>query len=63
MGLSSRQNEHQKCVDDCDAAIALSPQYLKARLRRAAGLEALDKLDEALEGVPNHASRSGNLYC
>ncbi|GLE04797.1 hypothetical protein PINS_up013776 [Pythium insidiosum] len=36
-------------VEDCSQAIELSPNYVKALLRRAEAFEKLDKLDEALK--------------
>lgn len=37
-------------VEDCDKAIALNKDYVKAINRRANALEALDRLEEALRG-------------
>lgn len=37
-------------IDDCDKAIALNKDYVKAINRRASALEALDRLEEALRG-------------
>jgi import receptor subunit TOM70 len=37
-------------IDDCDKAIALNKDYVKAINRRANALEALDRLEEALRG-------------
>ncbi|EDQ85899.1 uncharacterized protein MONBRDRAFT_11489 [Monosiga brevicollis MX1] len=42
---------HQLCIDDCDEAIKLNPSYAKAYGRRAKALEALERYDQALEGV------------
>lgn len=36
-------------IQDCDRAIQLDPEYLKAYMRRAALLEEVDKFDEAAE--------------
>ncbi|CDO73866.1 hypothetical protein BN946_scf185016.g23 [Trametes cinnabarina] len=40
--------QHEKVVEDCDQALALDKNYLKALNRRATALEALDRLEEAL---------------
>ncbi|KAI0327469.1 ADP/ATP carrier receptor [Cubamyces sp. BRFM 1775] len=40
--------QHEKVVEDCDQALALDKNYLKALNRRAAALEALDRLEDAL---------------
>ncbi|KAH6904901.1 ADP/ATP carrier receptor [Coprinopsis sp. MPI-PUGE-AT-0042] len=40
--------KHQEVVDDCDAALKLDPNYVKALNRRAVGLEGLNRLEEAL---------------
>ncbi|KAI8995265.1 hypothetical protein BD414DRAFT_506078 [Trametes punicea] len=40
--------QHEKVVEDCDRALALDKNYLKALNRRATALEALDRLEEAL---------------
>jgi hypothetical protein len=37
-------------IEDCDKAIALNKDYVKAINRRASALEALDRLEEALRG-------------
>ena len=37
-------------VDDCGAALECKPGYVKVLMRRAAALQALDKLDEAAAG-------------
>ena len=37
-------------IEDCDKAIALNKDYVKAINRRANALEALDRLEEALRG-------------
>ncbi|RLN88123.1 hypothetical protein BBJ28_00008098 [Nothophytophthora sp. Chile5] len=43
-----RLGRTDESVDDCTQAVALSPTYVKALLRRAEALEKLDKLEEAL---------------
>ena len=43
--------EHEKVVEDCDAALALDQKYLKALNRRATALEALERYEEALRGA------------
>ncbi|KAI0755697.1 ADP/ATP carrier receptor [Fomes fomentarius] len=40
--------QHEKVVEDCDAALALDRKYLKALNRRATALEALERYEEAL---------------
>ncbi|KAI9058970.1 ADP/ATP carrier receptor [Trametes sanguinea] len=40
--------QHDKVVEDCDQALALDKNYVKALNRRATALEALDRLEEAL---------------
>ncbi|RPD58165.1 ADP/ATP carrier receptor [Lentinus tigrinus ALCF2SS1-7] len=40
--------QHDKVVEDCDAALALDKKYLKALNRRATALEALERYEEAL---------------
>jgi len=37
-------------IEDCDKAISLNKDYVKAINRRANALEALDRLEEALRG-------------
>ena len=37
-------------IEDCDKAVALNKDYVKAINRRANALEALDRLEEALRG-------------
>lgn len=37
-----------EAIDDCGAALARSPGYVKALMRRAAAHEALDRLEDAL---------------
>ena len=37
-------------IEDCDKAISLNKDYVKAINRRASALEALDRLEEALRG-------------
>ncbi|XP_046851684.1 tetratricopeptide repeat protein 1-like [Xenia sp. Carnegie-2017] len=41
--------DYENGISDCDRALELSPNYLKARLRRAQCYEKVDKLEEALE--------------
>ena len=44
----SKTGKHQAVCDDCDAALARQPDYVKALMRRAQACEALDKPDGAL---------------
>ncbi|KAI0350264.1 TPR-like protein [Trametes cingulata] len=46
VNLNPPQND--KVIEDCDKALALDKNYLKALNRRATALEALDRLEEAL---------------
>ena len=43
--------QHEKVVEDCDAALAFDKKYVKALNRRATALEALERLEEALRGT------------
>ena len=45
----AKVNEHEGVVDDCTAALAVKPQYVKALVRRALAQEVLDLPSEALE--------------
>jgi len=38
-------------VEDCNAALALDPKYIKALNRRATALEGLQRWEEALRGT------------
>ncbi|EIW52732.1 ADP/ATP carrier receptor, partial [Trametes versicolor FP-101664 SS1] len=40
--------QHEKVIEDCDQALALDKNYLKALNRRATALEALGRFEEAL---------------
>lgn len=44
----AKTGKHQAVIDDCDAALARQPDYVKALMRRAQASEALDKPDSAL---------------
>ena len=44
----NKQGCHEDVVKDCDAALELSPTYVKALVRRAIAHEALENLDAAL---------------
>ena len=48
-------------MEDCDQALALDKNYLKALNRRATALEALDRLEDALRG--EHIILDERLYC
>ena len=39
----------EDAVEDCSAALDKSPRYVKALMRRATALEALDRLEDALQ--------------
>lgn len=43
--------QHEKVIEDCDQALALDKNYLKALNRRATALEALGRFEEALRGM------------
>ena len=43
--------DHEKVVNDCDEALKLDPNYIKALNRRAVGLEGLGRLQDALRGT------------
>jgi import receptor subunit TOM70 len=40
--------QHEKVIEDCDSALRLDTNYLKALRRRAAALESLDRDEEAV---------------
>ena len=42
--------EYEVVVEDCTAALAINPSYVKVLNRRSQALELLDKPDEALAG-------------
>jgi hypothetical protein len=42
--------ELEKVVADCDAALAIDRNYIKALNRRATALEGLEQFEEALRG-------------
>lgn len=46
----------EECIEACDDALDIDESYLKAMLRRAAALEKLDKLDEAVQGTLTKAA-------
>jgi len=43
------EKDKDRVVNDCAKALELNPKYLKARLRKAAVLEKMEKLEDALE--------------
>jgi import receptor subunit TOM70 len=43
--------KHELVVLDCDAALALDKNYIKALNRRATALEGLKRYEEALRGA------------
>jgi mitochondrial import receptor subunit TOM70 len=49
VNMSPPKNE--EAVKDCDAALRLDPNYLKALNRRAAANESLGRYEDALRGV------------
>lgn len=44
--------KYELVVQDCDEAIKLDPNYVKALNRRAMAFEALEQYSEALRGTP-----------
>ena len=44
--------QHELVVKDCDEALKIDPNYVKALNRRAGALEALKRYQEALRGEP-----------
>ena len=47
----SKVGEHAEVVQDCNAALALQPDYVKALVRRAQARESLEEFHEALEDM------------
>lgn len=47
----SKVGEHDSVVRDCNAALELQPDYVKALVRRAQAREALEDFHEALEDM------------
>jgi mitochondrial import receptor subunit TOM70 len=43
--------KHELVVEDCDAALKLDSNYVKALNRRAIALEGLQRYEEALRGA------------
>jgi hypothetical protein len=46
--------KHDQVIEDCDAALKLDRNYVKALNRRAGALEALKRYVEALRGVSDY---------
>ena len=44
-------NRYRNCVDDCDKAISLDPQYARAHVRRAKALIELGQFADATSGL------------
>jgi tetratricopeptide (TPR) repeat protein len=44
------QGEYEASLKDCNKAVKLNKKYIKAYLRRANANEALEKLEDALQG-------------
>lgn len=44
--------KNELVVEDCDAALRFDPNYIKALNRRAGALEALERFEESLRGMP-----------
>lgn len=49
--LNMQPPQHEKVVEDCDAAVALDKKYTKALNRRATALEELGRYEEAGRGA------------
>lgn len=45
------QNDLEKVIEDCTAALNLNKRYIKAMIRRAKAAEKLNNLDLALEDL------------
>ena len=50
--MNMKPPKFELIIEDCDKAISLNKDYVKAINRRANALEALDRLEEALRGRP-----------
>jgi len=48
--MNMKPPKFELIIEDCDKAISLNKDYVKAINRRANALEALDRLEEALRG-------------
>ena len=55
--MNMKPPKFELIIEDCDKAISLNKDYVKAINRRANALEALDRLEEALRGQPTPLSR------
>ena len=54
--MNMKPPKFELIIEDCDKAVALNKDYVKAINRRANALEALDRLEEALRGQLTHFS-------
>ena len=52
---------YELVIQDCDAALALEKNYVKALNRRATALEKLGRNEEALRGSPSSHALSLSL--
>lgn len=65
--LSNRSECHRQlgapaaAADDATEALRRAPGHAKARLRRAAALEAMERFAEAYEGATRHAAAAAKL--
>jgi import receptor subunit TOM70 len=48
--MNMKPPKFELIIEDCDKAVSLNKDYVKAINRRANALEALDRLEEALRG-------------
>lgn len=55
------QRKYTLAVDESTKALELSPNYVKALMRRAQAQEKLDKYDEAVTGMLQKTTDFGNI--
>ncbi|CAK7304932.1 tetratricopeptide repeat protein 1 [Vulpes vulpes] len=57
-----KQDKKEMAISDCNKAIQLNPNYIRAILRRAELYEKTDKLDEALEDYKSILEKDPSVY-